>query len=331
MPRRLDPKPCACGCGQITKSGSFMRGHHITRKWALVKAAARFVEARELTALPTGEYVDADTVGRELRDRGWTMPDSYRHFGVELEVIAPSRESIANILRRLRVPFVEGSYHMSGGDGAWKITNDGSVYPNLANRRNGLSTGLEVVSPPLRGAKGFRTLRRVMHAFEAAGIAVNKTCGGHVHHEALDMNVEHFKTLARNYATLQAAIDRVLPASRRTAANNTYCRELGAYELQRIDTATTLSQIGYGIDRYRTLNFASYPSYGTVEFRQHAGTVSFEKLSHWILFGQGMLRAAKKGHAVFVTASLAEAFSLLGGKSETVRFFRDRANALRAA
>jgi len=308
-----------------------MRGHHVTRKWALVKAAARFVEERVLTELPTGEYVDADTVGRELRERGWSVPDSYRHFGVELEVIAPNRETIANILTRLRIPFMSGGYHAHGAAGEWEITSDSSVRPSGSNISRGLREGLELVSPPLRGAKGLRTLRRVMSALDAAGITVNKTCGGHVHHEALDFSVDTFRTLAGNYARLQSAIDAVMPKSRQSSENPNFCRSLGAYELSRIDSARTLEEIGRGVDRYRVLNFQSYVAYGTIEFRQHAGTVSFEKLSQWILFGQGMIRAARKGITILPTPTLAEAFAAIGGKPATVTYLRSRASQLRAA
>jgi hypothetical protein len=37
-------------------------------------------------------------------------------------------------------------------------------------------------------------------------------------------------------------------------------------------------------NRYHKLNTESYWRHNTVEFRQHSGTIEYEKISNWILF-----------------------------------------------
>lgn len=328
MPRRLDPKPCACGCGEITKSGEFMRGHHTRRRWQLVKAVAAGAEQGAIAGMGN---MGARPAGDELARRGWSLPDTYRHFGVELEVIARDVSHVAEAMRAAGVVFGTGGYHARGGRGQWMLTEDSSVVANPAQRARGLYKGLEVVSPPLRGRKGLAEVRRVMMALDAAGIEVNKSCGGHVHHSARDFSVETFKTFVNNYNNLQRAIDGVLPTSRRSTAGNTYCKPWDAYGTGRINDAVDVAEIARIGDRYRVVNLQSYASYGTVELRQHQGTVNADKLINWILLGQGLMTAAKKGFAILPTASLADACIALGMRPAVAEFFAARQTELRAA
>lgn len=331
MPRRIDPKMCGCGCLGMTRGGEFLRGHHTKVRWELVKAIADGTERRLTTRMHRGTVVTAETAGGELARRGWLLPDCYRHFGVELEVIGRSSIQIQAALNAARIPFGTGGYHAVGSVGDWMITSDASVRANPAQMRRGLSHGAEVVSPPLRGKKGLAMVRRVMTAFADAGIEVNKSCGGHVHHEARDFSLDAMKRLVRSYESLQRAIDRVLPASRRSTTRNHYCERWGDYELIRLDSATTLQQAAQASTKYRTLNVMTYASYGTVEFRQHQGTVEADKLINWILFGQALVKAAVKGVAIMMTDSLAEAAIELGCSESTGRYFEARARALRVA
>jgi hypothetical protein len=49
------------------------------------------------------------------------------------------------------------------------------------------------------------------------------------------------------------------------------------------------------MDRYRALNFNAYAKYGTVEVRQHQGTLNADKIINWIKFGQSVIAAAVAG------------------------------------
>lgn len=333
MPRRRIVQLCECGCGEMTNSGRFLRGHHTRRRWQLIKAVASEVEARTISQVG-GQHMGADVAGAELASRGWNIPDSYRHFGVELEVIAPDMADIDHALRRARVSAGFGGYHARGGVGQWMITGDSSVQPTPAQIQRGMTRGYELVSPPLRGRKGIAQLRRVMTELAAAGIEVNKSCGAHVHHCARDFSVATFARLAGNYANLQSAVDTVMPNSRRATVGfgNNYCRPIDGYSLRELGRASTLSDVQIAHrNRYSVVNFQSFPSYGTVELRQHAGTVNADKLIHWILFGQGMMRAAVRGVTILPTGTLAAAFAAIGGAPDSVRYFERRASQLAAA
>jgi hypothetical protein len=45
-------------------------------------------------------------------------------------------------------------------------------------------------------------------------------------------------------------------------------------------------------DRYRTVNVTAYPKYGSIEFRQHQGTLSYAKMLRWVKLGQSIVEAA---------------------------------------
>jgi hypothetical protein len=54
-------------------------------------------------------------------------------------------------------------------------------------------------------------------------------------------------------------------------------------------------QITDYMDRYRALNFNAYAKYGTVEVRQHQGTLNADKIINWVKFGQSVIAAAVAG------------------------------------
>jgi len=53
--RKVEPKECGCGCGEMTKGGAFVIGHDMKRKSSL------------LTAFDAGD----EAAGAELVERGW--------------------------------------------------------------------------------------------------------------------------------------------------------------------------------------------------------------------------------------------------------------------
>lgn len=89
-------------------------------------------------------------------------------------------------------------------------------------------------------------------------------------------------------------------------------------------------------NRYRKLNLQSFWQHGTVEFRQHQGTVEAEKACNWVRFCLRMVIAARKG-SVLTDGTLEALLGLLGAdETETTYFmgrktFFDRATARRLA
>lgn len=226
---------------------------------------------------------DAETraarrAGRSIRG---TRQTDGRRFGVEIEFIGSDYRALIREMeaRGLRVAF-EGYTHRIRA-GAWKIVTDASI-----------SAGYELVSPPLRGAAGIAQVEKACEALVAAGMRVNRSCGLHVHHDVSDLDAPAFGRMYRGWALAQRATDWFVAASRR---NSNWARPLVEREIQRVEQLTRVERStvqALYIDRYRALNVACFARYGTVEVRQHQGTINARKVIAWIRFGQAMIARA---------------------------------------
>lgn len=213
-----------------------------------------------------------------------------RTFGVEIEVILPATygpTKLAQVVSRRSGVTVQAQSYNHSAQPVWKIVRDGSV--------RGVRPGCEVVSPVLTGEAGLQEMVRVMRAIESTGASVNVTCGLHVHIYAGDLSLAQMKNLVKNYINFEDFFDHIQPASRR-ANNNIYIRSnrahFGSYELtsttaafQAIDACQTLEQLMQTVcqgSRYYKLNLMAFRRHGTVEFRQHSGTVEADKAANWV-------------------------------------------------
>jgi hypothetical protein len=219
-------------------------------------------------------------------------------FGVEIEMKMPrgmSAETVANRLREKGVLcYVENYNHNTRTH--WKITTDGSL---------GYGQGREVVSPPLQGEAGLQAVRKVTQALTELGCRVDRQCGLHVHIGAqTHQEINWWKNIVRMSHHFEMAIDSFMSPSRRGMASH-WCRPLNV-NWSRFDDASNLSQLSdacgqpqrYGARseyRYRKLNLLSFLQCGTIEFRQHQGTVETQKTEMWIRF---LLRLTTKAVAV---------------------------------
>lgn len=198
-------------------------------------------------------------------------------FGVEIELI--SRDTMDRV----------GSLIEALGERGWRVVHDGSVMSNDARM-----FGMEVVSPVLQGQEGLERLRRVMDTLKAAGCKVNNTCGMHVHVGVRGMAPARVRKIAVAFLNAEQHFDSLVPAGR---LNNRYCQSntarVGRHARAALRDATTIRQIAdvmnggnsshrYNQFRYHKLNFQSFVQHGTIEFRQHAGTVESEKACAWV-------------------------------------------------
>lgn len=210
-----------------------------------------------------------------------------RQFGVEIEFIADAHQLSQVIIkaRALGLAIEQEGYNHSTRN-HWKIITDASC-------------GWELVSPILKGRKGLEDLEKACQALNAANVQVNKSCGLHVHHDTNGMNVNQLKNIFILYAKLERTFDSLVPLSRR---DNRFCKSLMAMDFGRrtveeyiakISSMNTVQDMNHLLsDRYRKVNFQSYLKYGTVEFRQHAGTTDFTKMYNWILLTQQVVERA---------------------------------------
>ena len=216
----------------------------------------------------------------------------------------------------------EGYNHTTSVD--WKIVYDSTVHPTVAQRRNGYVGRFELVSPICKGESSMLEIKCILKAMRELNMEVSRHCGLHVHHD-----VRNWRTAIRsndsnqnewamkrisNCITLVQKFENViygmLPASRR---NGGWCKPLnqayasvfhclnGKAVYNKKEKMAYLknhqtnhrNHATFQNDRYCGLNFQSMFKHGTVEFRYGAPTLSFEKLSNWIVFTQAFVNMSE--------------------------------------
>lgn len=211
---------------------------------------------------------------------------SQRKFGVELEFIRGgalvNRTDVAQAIVNAGIP-AQASIYTHAVQQHWKIVDDGSL----------TTGGSEIVSPILQGDDGIDQIAKVCNAIDAAGGRVNRSCGLHVHVGVSDYGLDDFKQLLATYAEYEPVIDTFMARSRR-ANNNTYARATQVTPQMKAARDLAHLRTAYGNARYRKVNLESYWKYGTVEFRQHQGTLNASKATSWVLFCLRMVAQAKQ-------------------------------------
>lgn len=231
----------------------------------------------------TETYADDVAVTPSWTDYGLLRNGA--RFGVELEVSGLTIDRAVAVLQSVNIPV--NAWHSQAG--SWTVVSDCSV-----------NNGCEVVSPILSGEHGFAMLQTVMVALRANGARVDSSCGTHVHHDAAGYDGKQLAAIARFYLASNDAIDSVMVPSRRVDGHAAldYCKRNDPRIIEQLDaaeSATDLDRAVWNDTRYRVVNLCAYSKHGTVEFRQHAGTLNYRKLSAWIRFSQSLILAALDG------------------------------------
>lgn len=211
-----------------------------------------------------------------------------RTFGVEIEFYGTTVSELKEELKAQNIKAVfEGYTHTTTSH--WKIVTDASV----TSTGTGRTVGLEIVSPVLCGLDGIVQLQKVCEALNKAGAKVDRTCGLHIHLDARDLELKDWKNIIIFYYNYQDAIDMLLPKSRR-GTRNSYCKRRSESELRDIQKAKTIDGLMSATwDRYKGVNTQSYLRHGTIEFRQHSGTIEFEKIVEWLQFCLAVINKCK--------------------------------------
>ena len=262
-----------------------------------------------------------------LTYKNFRIPTFERKFGIEIECYGTTKRKVKNAIQRKGIN-IESEYYNHSTRSYWKIVDDASI--------SAQGESFEVVSPILIGADGLRQLKLVCEALEECGAKVNKSCGVHVHFDANNMEVADFKNLFKNYARSEKVIDSFIPHSRR-GNNNTYCKSvLQKYRTltkteTMIDTCHSVEDMDTVINngnRYKKVNLKSYFRHGTVEFRQHSGTIEYTKIRNWILFLHSLVAYSQKGKLVDKNNPLASIKKII--KNENYTYLTNRIAALAA-
>ena len=120
--------------------------------------------------------------------------------------------------------------------------------------------------------------------------------------EAIDA-VVWFDVLYR-YSRQQTAINRLLPSSR---TDNRYCyaTNIAAFEGLDANNATIQSVKALTRGKFSTINFETWRN-GTVEFRQHSGTIEMEKIIYWLRFIRTLVNWSRNSRVETGSASSTE-------------------------
>lgn len=215
-------------------------------------------------------------------------------FGVEIEFFGANYVTVIERLRAAGISVADFSGYTHKVIAQWKVTTDLSVTMD----GTGLYRGLELVSPILYGDEGLDELQKVYEVLNSCGAKVDKTCGTHVHFDIADFTVQNCKNFLNLFYNYQGVINYLVPPSRR---RNEFCNPLKKADLVKInqDWISSIRDIAYVIcTRYSKVNLQSYVKYGTIEIRQHGGTLEFDKMEAWIILMYQLLDSAKNEEKV---------------------------------
>lgn len=228
--------------------------------------------------------------------------DESRKFGVEIEGYGLSRLEIAEALEQKKFSVcLCDSYPKNSTQ--WTVGSDGTinqVYP------------VEIISPQLQGSTGLLEIEKVCEVLQKAGLKVDESCGLHVHWNVSDFTGHSALNLLRLYAKYEKILDYFFEENRRGDSNQ-HSRSLikqggidwiydlnkpffyQAYQIalefertQKVEPASS-----FPAARHHKVNLCAINKYGTVEFRQHHGTLDFEEIKNWVVFSQQLIHRAK--------------------------------------
>lgn len=260
-----------------------------------------------------------------------------RTFGVEIEFISLDRQvACGAIAQALGIPHVHlTDYHgrtcqtcgrTVSGFREWKIERDGSVSDGRY--------GGEVVTPILKGTDGLASIQKVMHGLRQAGAEVDQKCGLHVHLSVQHMTDGQRADLVRSWYEHHDTFDRFVAKSRTIIGRGRpyeFCERADESEWEAAaENMERSGNFGY-CNKYRSLNLAPFPKYGTVEIRLHQGTLNSRKVNNWVRLLHGFFDSIEAGIQLELSPGLAMLGSLADAQKisqETAAYLMARATQL---
>lgn len=203
-----------------------------------------------------------------------------RSFGIEIELVGTTIEKVEEAFNDAGILVVSQDYNHRTAK-TWKIVPDSSLTPG----------GFEVVSPILKGEDGIMLVRKVADLLVGAGAKVDNSCGFHVHVGTQGMTIKSIVNVAHRYNKFENDINKFMPMSRR---DSRYCHSMeNLFSNNSVESILRGGTRSLGnLDRYHKVNLAAFARHGTVEFRQHSGTLSALKMENWIRFCLGFVEAS---------------------------------------
>lgn len=203
-----------------------------------------------------------------------------RYCGVEIECINKHKNANCFIKEELK-------------DLCFNQSTDSSIY-------SGFASGLEFQSLPMKGDNLFKKITNFCNKLKLKDYFVNTSCGLHVHFEC-DPDIDMLKKLYLFYSKFEKHFFKMLPQSRQ---NTHYCDKFKIHynspnkcnlkkfmgQIKTIQDFKKMvyegllsdSRSHYSDKRYCWVNFHSVFYRGTLEIRNHAGTIDSNKIKNWI-------------------------------------------------
>lgn len=196
---------------------------------------------------------------------------SNRSFGVEIECI--HRQGYSYIYEAL---WASGMHDWAG-----MVGTDASLDRYF---------GVEVRSPILVGEDGFNQVKNVIEILLDIKTVVNTSCGLHVHHDGPEFvnNKENIIKLVKSWSENQNEISKLVKPERR---RNRYCMP---WEDFHVGTLESFEYGAYWGQRRSSLNLHSLERHGTIEIRQHEGSLYYDEIEAWVKFGQKFVESVLK-------------------------------------
>lgn len=270
---------CSCGCQTpIPDSGRWVPGHALRHAADLRRRAN------------SGDRM----ARRELYARGWSVTSnngilSMYALGFEAEFFGMDQSTAVEALRAVGINAQDDGYHHEVKD-YWRMTEDGSVS----------GEGCELVSPILHGRKAedMRLAKVALDTLRNHGGMVNRSCGLHVHHNLRGKRVGDIAETVAHWTLFQPTIERIIPASRAAGdySNSMHGPQNWYDSVIRHGADQEWRAIMNGsYGRYHAVNLCALRDHGTIEYRQHSGTLNPRKLEHWLKFTRAMHDVSRIG------------------------------------
>lgn len=279
------------------------RGIRNVRPWrGIPSTSLRGMQRLQWLRQKLGHTVSTATIATAVPSL--STPFDSLTFGIEIECKLSrglSKYVLADAIKSAGVQCTVEPYSHDARD-HWKITTDGSL--------GDYSTGIEIVSPILNGDTGFAQIRKVCKVLTDRKCRTTKKCGLHIHvgwkggtRDNPLWDAATVRQIIRLHNRYEPVINAFMDESRHS---NTYCSSNKSYTntvrlehaqtWQEVCSATGQNHLPSTIrnsDRYRKINLKTIGYYGTVEFRQHHGTVKATEVEQWLRCVLRLVLAAK--------------------------------------
>lgn len=229
-----------------------------------------------------------------------------QRFGIEIEMTGLTRKKASEIIAK---HFDSTSHYDGGGYNAysvrdsegrkWKVVYDGSITPQIGNRRIYDSEyKVELVSPICK-YEDIEDIQQIIRKLRKEGHAkVNESCGVHIHIDASSHDARSLRNITNIMYSKEDLIYKALKVE--VAREHRYCKKVDESFLQKLnrrkpkdlshlktlwyDGDTHRSCSHYDSSRYHALNLHSVFQKGTIEFRLFNGTLHAGEIKSYIQF-----------------------------------------------